>query len=133
MSAPRRPSQLELRRAESALSPGPRGTTADRPKMRLAAWRPMRKNSLRGFATVALPIGLKIFDIPVLCSNGKYWAALPSKPQIDKEGKHKTDINGKPAYVPVLEWRDRELSNRSDAVIALVRDQYPDDLESGAP
>jgi len=37
----------------------------------LVDWRPYVKGALRGFATVLLPIGLKLVDCPVLASNGK--------------------------------------------------------------
>jgi hypothetical protein len=88
--------------------------------MRLISWKPS------GFVAVELPIRLKIHDAPVLVSNGKAWAALPSKPQIDKEGRHKTDVNGKTAYVPVLEWKNRELTDRfSAAVVELVQREHP--------
>ncbi len=91
--------------------------------MRLVGWKPLPKNSLRGFATVELPIGLTIADIPVLIGKNGPWASLPSKPQIDRDGTHKRDANGKPLYVAILSWRDRELSARfSDSVVALVRD-----------
>jgi hypothetical protein len=101
--------------------------------MRLLSWKPLVKGSLRGFATVELPIGLKICDCPVLVSNGKAWATLPSKPQIDRDGRQKTDVNGKPAYASILEWKSRDLSERfSEAVIALVHAAYPLILEDSA-
>jgi hypothetical protein len=101
--------------------------------MRLISWKPLVKNSLRGFATVELPIGLRISDIPVLISHGKTWATLPSKPQIDKDGQHRRDPNGKPAYSPILEWRDRDLQDRfSGAVVDLIRAEHPDALDGDA-
>jgi len=46
------------------------------------------------------------------------------------EGRRKLDINGKPTYVPVFEWRTRELRERfPEAVVALVRQAHPDDLD----
>jgi hypothetical protein len=112
------PSHSEGRRSEA-----PWGLlTADRPKMRLLDFKPLTKGALRGFARVELPSGLRISDIPVLVSNGKTWASLPSKPVLDADRKHKVDINNKRQYVPVLEWRDRDLATRfSDGVCALVR------------
>jgi hypothetical protein len=136
MMPPRHPSQAALRRAEAATwgALPTSGHQAEQKRMRLIAWKPLVKNSLRGFATVLLPIGLKISDVPVLISNGKTWASLPAKPQIDKDGQHKRDVNGKPAYSPVLEWKDRDLSDRfSQAVVALVRAEHPADLEGGGP
>jgi hypothetical protein len=65
-------------------------------------------------------------SISVLVSNGKAWASLPSKPQLDMDGHPKRDATGKLVYVSVLRWRDRELSDRfSNAVIALVRAAHP--------
>ena len=90
--------------------------------MTLVSWRPMGKGDLVGFATVMLRIGLKLADCPLLVSHGKAWAALPTKPQIDKDGRHKTDAKGRPAYSSVVEWRDRALADRfSAAVVSLVR------------
>ena len=96
----------------------------------LVAWRPLVKGALRGFATVELPIGLKVIDCPVLVSNGKAWVSLPPKPVLDRDGKHKTGANGKPAYAPILEWRTRDLAERfSAAVVELVRANHPQDLD----
>jgi hypothetical protein len=126
------PTPIELRRGEALWGPRPQAEPRQ-PKMRLVDFKPIVKGSLRGFATVELPIGLKIHDILVLTSHGKIWASLPSKPQIDKNGQHRKDINGKAAYTAILEWRDRDLSDRfSQAVVELVRAAHPDDL-GGVP
>ena len=96
-------------------------------RMRLVNFRPLVKGALRGFATVQLPIGLTINDVPVLSSHGKVWASLPAKPQIDSEGRQKRDANGKPAYIAILQWRDRDLADRfSQAVVELVRAAHPE-------
>jgi hypothetical protein len=116
-----------LRRGEAATWGRP--PSSDRPRMRLVSWKPLIKGALRGFVTIELPIGLKLIDCPILIGRDGPWASLPSKPQIDKEGRQKSDVNGKRAFEPVLEWRDRGLSDRfSAAVIDLVRQAYPDAL-----
>jgi hypothetical protein len=98
--------------------------------MRLLSWKAVRKGDLVGFATVMLPIGLKVVDCPVLVSHGKVWAALPSKPQVDKDGRQRIGADGKPAYAVILEWRSRELADGfSAAVVALVRAEHAEDLE----
>jgi hypothetical protein len=98
-------------------------------RLRLISWQPFRKGPLRGFACVELPFGLRIFDVPIRTGTKGLWAGLPAKPEIDRDGRRKTDINGKPVYAEVLRWRDRELSDRfSRAVVALVRQAHPDDL-----
>jgi hypothetical protein len=95
-------------------------------RMSLVAWRPLVKGSLRGFATVRLPIGMVIRDCPVNESHGKFWAGLPAKPQIDREGRILRDDRGKTAYTAVLEWESRKLRDAfSDRVIELVRERDP--------
>jgi hypothetical protein len=100
-------------------------------RLRLISFKPVRKNSLIGFATIELPIGLKLLDVPVLVSNGKAWAALPAKPRIE-DGRQKLDANGKPAYLPLLEWRSKELRERfSQRVVELVRTVHPEVFDDG--
>jgi hypothetical protein len=104
----------------------------DRPalsRLRLISWQPVHKGPLRGFACVKLPIGLRILDVPIRAGINGLWAGLPAKPEIDRDGRRKTDINGKPVYAEMLRWRDRALSDRfSRAVVALVRQAHPGDL-----
>lgn len=118
-----RPTPSELRRGEAAAWGRPPG---ERPSMRLLRWKPLVKNSLRGFADVELPNGLQIREIPVFTSSpGRCWAALPGRPQI-VDGRQKTGPDGKPKYTPIMEWRSRELSDAFSAkLIALIREQHP--------
>jgi hypothetical protein len=109
----------------------------DRPpprQLRLISFRPLVKNSLRGFCTVELlPLGLKIIDCPVLVIHGRAWCALPAKLQVDSTGRQKTDASGKPVYVAVLQWRNREISDGfSNAVISAIRRAHPDALDGGS-
>lgn len=132
MSSP--PTPFDLRRAEAATWGTRSDPPAERSCMRLVSWKPLAKNSLRGFATVELPIGLQIADIPVLVGKNGPWASLPSKPVLDHDGTQKRDANGKAAYVPILSWHTRDLSNRfSDSVVALVREADAHALDDGAP
>jgi hypothetical protein len=92
------------------------------PQTRLDSLELPFKGSLRGFATLELPIGLKLIDCPVLIEPNGVSASLPSKLQIDRDGHQTTDANGKPAYAMTAEWRDREVADRfSAAVVALIR------------
>lgn len=92
----------------------------------LTNWRPMQRNSLRGFASVRLGKSLIIEDCPVHTSNGKRWASLPSKPILDKDGTAQKDAAGKIKYAPLLKWADRDASDRfSEAVIAAVERENP--------
>jgi hypothetical protein len=100
--------------------------------MVLESFKPIVKGSLRGFATVRLPIGLVVADIPICTSHGKTWGSLPSKPILDREGRH-VEEGGKKKYAPILQWADRATADRwSAAVVELVRQHHPDALGDGA-
>src|ERR1700676_42425 len=90
-----------------------------KPRLRLISFKPLRKNSLRGFANLELPNGLRISDCPVLVSNGKAWATLPSKPVLDRDGKQ-VEVESKRRYCALIEWKSRELADGfSQAVVTL--------------
>jgi hypothetical protein len=95
--------------------------------MTLRSWKPIRKNSLIGFASVTLPIGLEIDDIAVLMTAGKAWASLPAKPCVTKAGTiARLPGSSKPQYVAILRWRERELSQGfSERVVDLIRERDP--------
>ena len=103
--------------------------TAQR-RMRLISFKPLVKGALRGFVNVELPNELTVTDCPVCTSGGKVWASLPSKPVLDRDGKH-VEINGKRQYCAILSWADRQTADRwSEAVVALLREAHPDALEA---
>jgi hypothetical protein len=94
--------------------------------MRLVEWRPLRQGKLFGFASVMLPIGLQINECPILAGVEGVWAALPSRPEVDRDGVVRTGANGARLYQPVLEWRSRRLREAfSQRVVALVSRAYP--------
>lgn len=100
-------------------------------RLQLVSFKPMRKNTLVGFATVRLPIGLIVHDCPVNQSHGKAWASLPAKPQIDKDGQA-IRKRAKVAYAVVLEWDETRLRDAfSERVCAAVRAQHPDAFAEG--
>ena len=97
----------------------------------LLGWKALQRNSLRGFARIRLGKSLIMSDVAVHCSHGRRWAQAPAKPQLDRDGIAKRDPTGKVAYVPVIEWADREAADRfSEAVIAAVEREYPGATES---
>ena len=106
----------------------------EQPRLKLLSVKPIAKNGLACFASIELGIGLRLFDVPVFSGgqNGP-WAGLPRKPQLDRERRQRLDINGKPSFEMVAEWRDRATSSRfSDAVVGLVRAAHPDLFEDRA-
>jgi hypothetical protein len=89
----------------------------------------MIKGVLRGPCRIQLPSGLVIQDAAGFVGRRRPWANLPPKPGSAKTTGHKTDINGKPACLPVLERGDRALIDRfSERAIALIRRAHPGDL-----
>jgi hypothetical protein len=127
-----RPSEVELRRGEEAAWGPKSASSPDRPRMRLLEFKAVTKGSLHGFVTIELPIGLQIADIPILAGRNGLWANMPAKPQMNQDGSLRRDASGKPAYVAILKWRDRALSDRfSAAVIALIHEQHPAALDGG--
>ena len=129
-----RPSEAEVRRGEAATWGARTGPAAQRPRMRLLSWKPISKGSLRGFATVELPIGLKLIDCAVFVGTKGAWASLPAKPQLDKDSRQRILADGKSSYSPAVEWRNRDLADRfSAAVVALVRAGHPTALAGRAP
>lgn len=91
----------------------------------LTEWRELRRNSLRGFASVRIG-GLVIKDVAVHNANDRRWAQLPAKPMIGPDGVAKKGANGKTMYVPILEWSRRELQDAfSEGVIGAVEREHP--------
>ena len=96
----------------------------------LLEWKPLRSNSLLGFASVRLG-ALKLRELTVHASNGRRWVGLPARPQIDKAGVAKRDGKGKIQYSPVLEWDNKDTADRfSSAVIAAIEREHPGALNS---
>jgi hypothetical protein len=103
-----------------------------RPSLRVLGFKPVRKNSLRGFASVKLPNGLVINDVTIGESSGKIWALLPSKAMIDREGRLMHDGGGKIRYAPVVQWGTDELRDAfSRRVADLVRQAHPEAFDRG--
>jgi hypothetical protein len=123
------PTAASLRRAKAAVWGQPQARETEPPlDIDLLEVKPVRKGALRGFCRIRLG-NLLIQDVTVFSSNGKCWANLPSKPQLDADGRPKRGADGKLAYVPILQWRTREAADQfSNAVTAAVQRSFPDVL-----
>lgn len=93
----------------------------------ILSWRPLVRNTLRGFVSIRLGASLKISDITVhRHENGRRWASFPSKPVILPDGTAKRGDNGKALYVPILEWANKEAADRfSESVISALENEHP--------
>ena len=98
---------------------------------RILEWRPLRRNSLLGFARVELPSGMIIADVTVLTGDRGPWASPPSKPMIDRDGQAMKDSKGKIRYTPLIEFTSKEIRDRfSSAVIEAMRAAHPAAFEA---
>lgn len=89
----------------------------------LLDWRAVAKGSLLGFAKVSVG-ALEITDVPVHLTDGRKWAGLPSKAQIDRDGNAKR-VDGKVQYAKIIAWTNRETSDRfSTAVVAAIEEKH---------
>jgi DNA-binding cell septation regulator SpoVG len=98
---------------------------------RILEWRPLRRNSLLGFAKVELPSGMVVTDVTILTGKRGPWASPPSKPMIDRDGVVMKDANGKIRYVPIIDFVSKDVRNKfSAAVIEAMRASHPEALDT---
>ena len=95
-------------------------------------WREVVKNTLRGFCVLTLsPSGLVLRDCTLHERDGKRWVCLPSKPQIDSEGRQRKDPNsGRALWTPVVEIPGRAERERFQAAALAAIDKL---LDRGKP
>jgi hypothetical protein len=92
--------------------------------MRLIDWRPLQKGQLLGFSSVELPIGLCIYEVPLLHGQSEGLGGVA-----DSEGRVLRELDGRPAYARVMGWRTKRLEEAfSSRVITLVRVAHPQDV-----
>jgi hypothetical protein len=91
-------------------------------------FRPVVKNTLRGFAEVYVKdMCLTIRDVALHVKGDSRWASLPAKPMVMKDGTvAKDDTTGKMKFVNILEFSSRDVASAfSSAVIAAVLRHSP--------
>jgi hypothetical protein len=90
-------------------------------------FRALRRNTLVGFANIDIAeLKLEVRDVAVHEKNGKRWAQLPTKPQV-RDGTLIKDDGGKIAYVPIMSFASRAVSDAFSArVIEAVLALYPE-------
>ncbi len=95
----------------------------------LGDWRPLAKNTLRGFARVRLPEGMVLHDCAVHVRDGRAWASPPGRPMIGRDGAQMRDAAGKPTFSPTLTFVSRADADAfSAAIIDAVRANHPEVL-----
>jgi hypothetical protein len=89
-------------------------------------WCPVEKNTLRGFLTLTLsPSGIVLHECSLHDSGERRWVGLPSKPQIDAEGKHRPDPGrpGKKLYTPLVDVKGTDERKRFQAAALAAVDK----------
>jgi hypothetical protein len=102
--------------------------------VRVEAFTPRVANTLRGFATIAIPeLHLRIHDLSVHEKGESRWCGLPAKPQIGRDGVVRKGEDGKTAYSPILEFTDKATRDAFSArVIAALLEFAPAAFEEEA-
>ena len=80
-------------------------------------FRPLVKNSLRGFARVRLPSGMVLHDVAVHVRNDRTWVSPPGRPAIGRDGTQMKDQAGKLVFSPTVSFADRPTSDRFTAMV----------------
>ena len=78
----------------------------------LTDWRPLRRNSLLGFASIRVG-ALLIKDVTLHSNKGKRWAGLPAKPRINAGGEIMKDERGKISCLDARHRMDQSRDRRS--------------------
>ena len=93
----------------------------------IAEFRPLIKNTLRGFADVVLPLTrLCIRDVAIHKIGDRCWINLPSRPMLNKDGSPMLNDRGKPLHFAFLRFTDEAAQLQFErAVIAALRAAYP--------
>ena len=88
-------------------------------------WRAVPRNTLLGFAKIRVPEWRMTFDgVAVHEKDGRRWAQLPSRPVLDGDRELVKESDGKIKYAPVMEFDDREISNRFSAAVCKAVEHY---------
>jgi hypothetical protein len=96
-------------------------------RVRVQEFRPLHRNSLRGFATVQFASGLIVAEIAIHQAGSKAWAQPPGRPMIDRDGAVMRDEDGQVRYAPIVGFMNHGTRARwSRQVIAAIREAHPE-------
>jgi len=96
------------------------------------AFRPLRRNTLFGFATIKIvELDLEIRDVAIHQKGRAGWSQLPSKAQV-KDGELVKDHHGKIQHWPMMDFTSSQIRDAfSRAVINAVLRAFPNAFEDG--
>jgi len=81
------------------------------------------RNTLKGFARVKISTwGVILEGVAIHSKDGRSWAQLPARPQLDKDGGVIREDDGKVRYAKIMVFDDkRKAWDFSDAVVEAVK------------
>ncbi|MGI9073938.1 MAG: hypothetical protein ACR2JB_22075 [Bryobacteraceae bacterium] len=79
-------------------------TCGFRNKFTASEWKPLEKNTLRGFFKISMPSGLVIKDCMLHESNGSRWISLP--------GKSYSKPDGSKDFVNIIDFASKTARNK---------------------
>jgi DNA-binding cell septation regulator SpoVG len=128
---PPRPNERELELATTATW----GGKPPSPGIRIRKFTPFTNaaGTVAGFLSIQLASGLILNDCKLMVGpKGRRWIGMPAVKQTDRDG-NPVLVNGKPAWNPILEFRDRATRDRfEEQVLAALRQAHPDVFEGAA-
>lgn len=92
--------------------------------MKCTAFKPLERNTLCGFATIALDSGVVILDVSLHTKNGKRWCSPPSRPMLDKQRQLVIGGDNKIQYCPVISFVDERTRWRWSAAAVAAIDEF---------
>lgn len=72
--------------------------------MKISDYKPFQRGALCAFFTVELPSGMLVHEVKLFSKEGRRWVGLPSREFVGRDGTK--------SYAPVLEFTNREASDR---------------------
>src|ERR1044072_2449055 len=95
------------------------------PIARLLDWRPLKKNTLLGFAKVQFTSGLIIGEIAVHRHGNRAWAQPPARPWIENNAL--VMEGNRPRYQPIISFANHGVqASWSRQVLRAIREVHPD-------
>ena len=126
-----RPRSAETARGSDFLAPRLASAAA-----KILSFREFRNpaGTTLGYFDIETPSGMQLFGCKLMTGpKGKRWVAPPSIMRHDKDGHPVLNERGKPAWDPIVDFRDRKARDRFNAmVLAALRAERPE-LFEGAP
>jgi hypothetical protein len=92
-------------------------------------FRPLVKNTLRGFTRIRFPSGLVVAEISLHVANGRAWASPPSRQMVGPDGLVMRDAAGKPRWQALITFSDKNARDRwSASIVDVVHAAHPEAL-----